>query len=113
VNAGIAEVGFVPNSEVVRLGGTRSPPPRPMHWQRARDVQHSLIISLALSRRRCDWGHSHFNLCGANTCVTLHTPTYHFTGETMATNKNNERKPQTFAQLTSSPAERFETVERP
>jgi hypothetical protein len=45
--------------------------------------------------------------------VTLHTPTYHFTGETMATNKNNERKPQTFAQLTSSPAERFETVERP
>jgi hypothetical protein len=31
----------------------------------------------------------------------------------MATNKNNERKPQTFAQLTSSPAERFETVERP
>jgi isocitrate lyase len=34
-------------------------------------------------------------------------------GEDMATNKNNKRRQQTFAQLTSSPTERFETVERP
>ena len=34
-------------------------------------------------------------------------------GESMTTDKNNKRRPKTFAQLTSSPPERFETVERP